>query len=254
MIQLKTILTVLLCLLSLTIWSQGRRDSYQIRKGHIYFKNKNLGHSYHRKYILHKNPEYITFASEESDILEWTFIYHQGRRLTRPFVDFTYDAFLHKFQMIGKYHGMDDSTVFFKIYKDEGHPHGPAEYYVRFVPIDLADRESFVFYESDQRFGRDRRYVYYREKVVAGADPQTFEILGPETHPEYRKLKLHSGEKVKIACGKGLARDKENLYWGDQQLPGFSPENIRPLGNDRFSQGENIYKIINQKSIKLIQQ
>ena len=254
MIHLKTILSILLFVVSFTGWSQGRRDSYQIRKGHIYFRNKDLGHSYHRKFILHKNPEYITFAGEDLEVLEWTFIYHQGHLLARPFDDIRYDAFLRKFQVIGEYHALDDSTVFFKTYKNEGHPHGPAEYYVRFVPIRLADRETFVFYETDQRYGRDRRYVYYGDRIIAGADPQTFEILSPENPPEFRMMKLHSGEKVKIICGRGLARDTDNLYWGGHSLSGFSPENITALGNDRFFQEGNIYEVINHKSVKLIKQ
>ena len=85
--------------------------------------------------------------------------------------------------------------------------------------IDGADLDTFIV--LDQDFAKDKHTVYYNDRPIIGADPDTAVPI-PKTynHPSYRASKKESS---------GFIKDANHVYCGCQQLTMADPDTFTAL-------------------------
>ena len=70
------------------------------------------------------------------------------------------DVSLKEFKIIGKNHGGFNDLIFYKSFK-----------------IDTVDKNSFKLISHSSSYSKDKNQVYFKERVVAKADPKTFKKI-----------------------------------------------------------------------------
>lgn len=233
--------------------AQKENDPYRVHRGKIMYRHRVVGYVDHIRFQIHKNQSYITLWDDKKRDLLWWFIQHEGYTLLRPFSDINYDPVMQDFRMIGEYHGRDKDNIFYLMYINEGNPHGPHEYYTRFIRMEEADPATFEFFQTDERYGRDRNHVYYEYKTIEGADPESFEVLTDLPAMTTHRLKLYSGEKVELPDNPGIAKDRNHVYWREHVMGSVDPDDFTLTASDECIIHGKYYRIRNYRDLELIE-
>lgn len=107
--------------------------------------------------------------------------------------------------------------------------------------IDLSSYDGFMLF----CYGKDKNIVYYKDKVLEGVDPKSFEVLGRGYSKDNKNvfyysskidgLDVASAELVDIdhlsALGHDYIKDKNSIYYKDKKLEGIDPRDFMVLDN-----------------------
>ena len=88
-------------------------------------------------------------------------------------------------------------------------------------PVATVDAKSFMLLNINTSYYKDKNNIYYRDKVLEGADVNSFQLIGENSndkHPSYAKDKNHvywMGKIVKDANVNKFHYDKKKHQWTD---------------------------------------
>jgi len=180
--------------------------NYAADKNHIY-------HYYHTRNHIVQEADISTFTVFTRDneyAKDKRYVFYEGSPVP--------NADVNSFKVLGRFYGMDKKSVFCMHEKTDFDRKtftsiGSGTYVtdkngVYFINsydgkkstalIKGADKDTFleILIHQEIRYARDRNHVYADEKIIPGADPETFEVF--KTHIFYAKDKNHvyNGGKI----------------------------------------------------------
>ena len=113
------------------------------------------------------------------------------------------------FQILGTKYAKDDKTVFYLLKED---------WKERFIPIERAHAQSFVFTSMDSPFSQDHQSIFYEGKRIADSDSQSFTQINEV-----------------------YSKDKKQVYYRNHILPLANPQTFRLIHTEYGMDDRNVY-------------
>ncbi len=123
--------------------------------------------------------------------------------------------------------------------RDKNHVYYKIDDIEQFIIIQLPEADPASFHLSADGIVRDKNHVWYGDRILAGIDPTTaemvrqdFTVIKDKDSVHYQYTQIPGADPASFKhIGSGYYADSKRVYWGATPIPDADPANFQVMGD-----------------------